>query len=489
MSSKWLEARHNLATAVQSDNVKLALPKGRLLPATALLLKETELEFEDYTQGTRSYRLKSTRLPHLSSKIFQEKDIPVQVAVGNYDLGICGLDWVEELVAKYPSSAILKIVDLGYGSGNLYLAASRYGKILRLQDLSDRLYSWRMVTEYPNLAELAALNLRLRRFKIFPVWGAAEAYPPENADLALLWAKDEPQIETQSLIPLKTLVSSSACLIANRESWQSKNVSRIISYFSRALEMKDKPWLKMKMQSAKSSNNFRPDAGEEKIWLALPDGHQQPPTAELLNKARLEVQGYSEDKLSRRPVFNLDWIKAKVIRPQDMPLQVANGNFDLAITGQDWLFDHLCRFPSSPVEELLALGFGQVRVVAVTSHDFHLADIGQLKRAQDSRATPIRVASEYINIADKYLRDNHVSRYQLIPTWGASEAFLPEDADLLIENTQTGKTLARHNLRIVDTILQSTACLIGNKESLGASLKKKKIASLVKIFSQAVDDN
>ena len=465
------------------------MPKGRLLPATARLLKETELEFEDYTQGTRSYRLKSTRLPHLSAKIFQEKDIPVQVAVGNYDLGICGLDWVDELLAKYPTSAVLKVADLGYAKGNLYLTASRYGKISGLQYLSAGQQSWRIVTEYPNLAELAALNLRLRRFRIFPVWGAAEAYPPENADLALLWAKDAPEIQAQSLIALKTLMPANACLIANKESWQIKNVSRIITYFSRALEMADKPWLKIKPQSAKSSNNFRPDAGEEKIWLALPDGHQQPPTAELLNMAGLELQGYSEDKLSRRPVFNTDWIKAKVIRPQDMPLQVANGNFDLAITGKDWLFDHLCRFPSSPVAELLDLGFGQVKVVAVVGQNFSMADIDQLKRAQDSKAAPIRVASEYVNIADKYLRDKHVSRYQLIPTWGASEAFLPEDADLLIENTQTGKTLARHNLRIMDTILESTACLIGNKNSLGSSVKKKKIASLVKIFRRAVDGN
>jgi len=478
-----------LSTAVQSDIVKLALPKGRLLPATACLLKETELEFEEYTQGTRAYRLKSTTLPHVSAKIFQEKDIPVQVAVGNYDLGICGQDWIEELLAKYPTSAVFKVADLGYGKGNLYLAASRYGKLSSLQDLSAGQQSWRIVTEYPNLAELASLNLRLRRFRIFPVWGAAEAYPPENADLALLWAKDEPEIEAQSLIILRTLMSSTACLIANKESWQTKNVSRIITYFSQALEMEDKPWLKIKPQSAKSSNNFRPDSSEEKIWLALPDGHQQPPTAELLNKAGLELQGYSEDKLNRRPGFNMDWIKAKVIRPQDMPLQVANGNFDLAITGKDWLFDHLCRFPSSPVAELLDLGFGKVKVVAVVSQDFPKADFDRLKQAQYSKAVPIRVASEYVNIADKYLRDNHVCRYQLIPTWGASEAFLPEDADLLIENTQTGKTLAKHNLIIMDTILQSTACLIGNKNSVESFLKKEKIASLVKIFSQAVESN
>jgi ATP phosphoribosyltransferase len=479
-----------LLTKCQQDNIKLALPKGRLLPATACLLKEIELEFDNYSERTRFYRLQSTRLPNLSAKIFQEKDIPIQVAIGNYDLGICGLDWIEELTAKYPTSALLKVTDLEYSKGNLYLAASRYGNISSLQELpAAGQYSWRIVTEYPNLAEASALNLRLRRFRVFPVWGAAEVYPPENADLVLLWAKDESEITAQNLVPLKTLLSTNAFLIANQESWQTKNVSQVIAYFSRGLEMKAKPWLKIKPEPSKSYNSFKPDFNEEKVWLALPDGHQQEPTAEFLNKIGLELDGYSGDMLSRRPRFNLDGVNAKVIRPQDMPLQVANGNFDLAITGKDWLLDHLYRFPSSPVTQLTELGFGQVKVVAVVSQNLPADNIDQLKQIQAGRLSPLRVASEYVNVADKYLRDNHVSRYKLIPTWGASEAFLPEDADLLIENTQTGKTLAKHNLKIMDTIFQSTACLIGNKNSLESLLKGKKMASLVQIFRQAARTN
>ncbi len=479
-----------MLTESRLDYVKIALPKGRLLPATACLLKETKLDFKDYTQGTRVYRLKSAKLPFLSAKIFQEKDIPVQVAVGNYDLGICSLDWIEELLAKYPNSTLLKVADLEYGKGNLYLAASRYGSISSLQDLLTGQYSWRIVTEYPNLAEIAALNLRLRRFRIFPVWGAAEVYPPENADLALLWAKDESEIRALSLIPLKNLLSSNVFLIANQESWQTKNVSQAIAYFSQGLEMRTKPWLQIKPELAKSSNSFRPDFKEEKVWLALPDGHQQAPTLEFLNKAGLELQGYSEDEFNRRPRFNVDGVNVKVIRPQDMPLQVANGNFDLAVTGKDWLLDHLYRFPSSPAMELVDLGFGQVRIVAVVSQDLAAANIDQLKQlTQNGKSSPLRVASEYINIADKYLRDSHISRYRLIPTWGASEAFLPEDADLLIENTQTGRTLAKHNLKIMSNIFQSTACLIGNKNSLESSSKKEKITSLVEIFRRAAKAN
>jgi ATP phosphoribosyltransferase len=79
-----------------------------------------------------------------------------------------------------------------------------------------------------------------------------------------------------------------------------------------------------------------------------------------------------------------------------------------------------------------------------------------------------------MNIADKYMRDNRIDPCKLIPTWGASEAFLPEDADMLIDNTQTGKTLEQHKLRILDVLFQSSACLIANKNSLASSSKKER---------------
>jgi ATP phosphoribosyltransferase len=183
--------------------------------------------------------------------------------------------------------------------------------------------------------------------------------------------------------------------------------------------------------------------------------------------------------MCRRPSADLDWLGIKVIRPQDMPLQVANGNFDLAITGEDWLREHLCRFPSSPVRKLFGLRFGSVKVVAAVSQEMPVADIDELRAlVQSNRFTPLKVASEYINIADKYLQDNHINPYKLIPTWGASEAFLPEDADMLIDNTQTGKTLEQHRLKILDVLFQSSACLIASKDSLASCHKKEKMRFL-----------
>ncbi len=76
----------------------------------------------------------------------------------------------------------------------------------------------------------------------------------------------------------------------------------------------------------------------------------------------------------------------------------------------------------------------------------------------------------------------------MIPTWGASEAFLPEDADVLIENTETGGTLARHNLKIIDTLFESTACLVGNADSVSSSVTGPRIESIVNTLRQAVKE-
>jgi ATP phosphoribosyltransferase len=478
-----------LLTERPAERIKLALPKGKLLPATVCLLNEVGLEFDNYIQETRNYRLQSTRFSNISGKIFQEKDIPIQVSVGNYDFGICGLDWIEELITKYPASPLVKLADLEYGKGNVYLAASRYGGPTQ-QELLGKQTCWRIVAEYPNLAETLALNLRLRRFNILPLWGAAEVYPPENAELAVLWAKDEAELKTKGLTALKSLLPANAYLIANRESWHGKNMSQVMAYFSRGLEAKNKPWQQVKMRLPKSYSSYRPEPNGGKIWLAVPDGHQREPALEFLTKAGLNLPGYSAEVLDRRPSINLDWVNVKVIRPQDMPLQVANGNFDLAITGKDWLFDHLSRFPSSPATELVKLGFGGVRIVAVVTQDLPAADINDLREmVQSKKLSPLRVATEYINIADKYLHDNHISRYKIIPTWGASEALLPEDADLLIENTQTGKTLAKHKLKIIDDLFKSTGCLIGNRDSIQSAAKSEKIAFLVDIFRRIATSN
>ena len=472
-----------------NNPIKIALPKGRFLDETASLLGSAVWGLDGYHKTARLYRLESQKFPNLSAKIFHEKDIPVQVAVGNYDLGICGLDWIEELLVRYPSSSLVKVRDLGYGDGALYIATSR-SDAATVSEAQAKLGIIRIASEYPNLAESFAVNLRLRRFSVFPLWGAAEVYPPESCDLVLIPGGAEEQLSDCGLVSVAKVLSYSAFLIANKNSWETKDLGDILASINN-----NKPVVSQKQPSSveavrvpEIAGPHFPKVAESIVRLALPDGHQQLPTLRLLNKAGIRVDDYTSPIGNRRPTTNLDGVMIKVIRPQDMPLQVANSNFDLAITGRDWLTEHLYRFPSSPVTELLDLKFGKVKIVAVVSKDLPVADVYSLRQLIAEQSVPFRVASEYLNIADKYARDNHLGMCRVIPTWGASEAFLPEDADLLIENTETGQTISRHNLKIIDTLFISTACLIGNTDSVSSSSQGERIKSIIETLQVAVED-
>ncbi len=471
----------------QNGNIRFALPKGRFLSPTASLLGEIDLVFQGYSTKAKQYRIHSTRFPGLAAGILQEKDIPIQVAVGNYDLGICGSDWIEEYLVKYPTGTLVKAACLNYGEGDIHVAASARGRLSGLNEISGKRSGCRIVSEYPNLSEAFALDLRMKRFRIFPVWGAAEVYPPENADLTVLWGRSGAHMAALGLVPLQKLLPVSAFLVANRESLENKDLSQILTCFDSRLGAEPRPSTRDELGSSRGRERDLSSWPAREINLALPDGHHQRPTAQFLQLAGLALQGYSEELVNRRPSADLDWLGIKVIRPQDMPLQVANGNFDLAITGEDWLREHLCRFPSSPVKKVFALAFGTVRIVAAVSQDMPADNIDDLRLlVQSGRLAPPKVASEYTNIADRYLCDNRINPYRLIPTWGASEAFVPEDADMLIDNTQTGKTLRQQKLKIIDVLFQSSACVIANKNSLASSRKKERMKLLTQRLQAAL---
>ena len=470
--------------------IKIALPKGRLLSKTASLLQMAGWGMDGYHEQARLYHLKSRAYPNLSAKMFHERDIPIQVAIGNYDLGICGGDWVEELLVKYPSSALVKIRDLDYGAGSLCMVAG-------LADISmDTIRrkagqgTVRIVSEYANLAESFALEERLRRFSVFPVWGGAEAYPPEDAELALISGQNGNEGSRMGMRLVTRVLDFSAYLIANRGSWGAKDLDRVVASICESCDRLPANEEIREKREIKKERTYTVRRSEDGIIrIALPDGHQQAPMLQLLEKAGIEVADYPSPTGNRRPdITNIEGVSAKVIRPQDMPLQVANGNFDLAITGRDWLMDHRYQFPSSPVKELLDLKSGKVRLVAVVSQELPVNDAADLRKFIEASTTPFRVASEYVNIADRYARDNHFGRYRVIPTWGATEAFLPDDADLLIENTETGGTIARHNLKIIDTLFESTACIIGNTRIKSGSTKGEKAGFIVETIRAAVED-
>ncbi len=460
------------------------MPKGRLLNGTAAMLERAGVCIDGYHSRSRSYHLECARFPQLHSRVFQERDIPIQVAIGNYDLGICGLDWVKELLSKYPSGDLMTVRSLGYGRCDLYAVVSGQTEVSSVNEIGEGFGRVRIVSEYPNMAESFALKQRLKRFIVLPIVGGGEVYPPESADMAIISETAAGSFADNGLIPVAKILTSRACLIANRNGLAMADLSELLACLQ-PFEPETEPDAPPLATSSVTANEIA--EGRDTIRLALPDGHLSKAAAEFFERAQIEMRRYTGRGSTRRPETSLPDVTVKVIRPQDMPLQVANGNFDLAVTGEDWLKDHLCRFPSSPAMEIAKLGFGAVRVVAVVSEDSNVSHTGDLQDMVRRGLLPrIRIASEYVNIADKYAIDNHLERCTIIPTWGASEAFVPDDADLLIENTETGETLARHSLRIIDTILESTACLVGHRDMLSHPDKKTAIERTINAIKRGI---
>lgn len=459
------------------------------METTAAVLKKAGWDLPGYYDGMRVYKIKSGRFPEIFIKVIHEEDIPVQVAIGNYDLGITSRDWTEELLVKYPQSAVIILKELGYGDGTLFAATYAHNGFKDLKELAAYPGTVRLASEYPNLAEHLAAGLRLRRFRIFPLWGGPEAYPPEHAEAVLIVRKSENELAESGLKSLGKVLDCKGCLIANKNAWETADMAEVIHSICENLAPAD-------VETAKS-NGIAPLYPPDNSWgevtpdvvrFALPDGHQQAHVKRILDAAKVPIKDYPSETNNRRPDSGLPGVITKVLRPQDMLVQVAGGYFDLAITGRDWVKDHLYQFPASPVKELLDLKFGRVRIVAIVANEVPVKDIKEFQRHAAESKWRVRVATEYTNIADMYSRTNRLGNYRVIPTWGATEAFLPEDADLLIENTETGSTIAKNNLKIIDTLFESTACLVGGAGLIENPVKRERIDNIVRLLSKGVEE-
>ncbi|HYM16900.1 MAG TPA: ATP phosphoribosyltransferase [Dehalococcoidia bacterium] len=455
--------------------IRLALPTGDLRKDTAALLDTAGIGIEEYAAGSRALRF-----PMLGgdgvARVFREKDIPVQVALGNYDAGICSISWVEELAQRFPGHRVVRVRDLGYGLHSLWLAAAG----------DETQIPVRLVSEYPNIAESVARRLRLPRYRVFPVWGAAEAYPPEDADVAIIAAPDAAAVEAHGLRPLAPLLDASAWLIVNGDSLASRNLARLLA---RLLALKPAP-PRSSALSVPASLGLRPAPPappRAHLRLALPDGHAQSHTVAALRAAGISIAGYDEGRPLRRPVLDATGVDVKVVRPQDMPQQVALGQFDLAVTGRDWLFDHLVQFPSSPVEEVADLRRSRYGLAAIVKGVRAETVAGAVAEWRARSDAPIRVASEYPNIADHFARERHLGRYSVIPIAGASEGFVPDDAEILIEGIDTGSSVRANKLTVLERFFESTNCVIANKQRPAGALRPLFDALLERLAAGAAE--
>src|SRR3989304_5527522 len=217
----------------------------------------------------------------------------------------------------------------------------------------------------------------------------------------------------------------------------------------------------------------------EKVKFAIPAGSLAEATFEILQRSGYKVSGQER---TYRPTINDPKIELKILRPQEIPVFVSEGLQDVGITGQDWI-----RETCADVEVLQNLEYGKIRLVVAMPKSFGEADsASSFMEELWSKGKNVRVSTEYLNIAAEYVKNNpsyqklfgnaepllvtpwwrkgENARAKIFLSFGATEAKPPENADLIIDVTDTGSTMEQNNLKITKTIMESSAVLIAIKK-------------------------
>lgn len=206
------------------------------------------------------------------------------------------------------------------------------------------------------------------------------------------------------------------------------------------------------------------------VKIGVPKGHLEELTVKLLKDAGIGVIGRNERQLFART--NDPDVELVFVRAEDIPDFVARGATDLGVTG----YDLVCE-SGGDVEELLDLRYGSTQMV-VAAHEK-----SSIQSTRDLRAG-VKVATEFPAIARRYFAELGV-KVELIDVTGAAEIVpLIGVADLIVDVTSTGTTLRAHGLKIIDTILESSARLVANRRSLAE--KQAKIDEITAALSSVV---
>ncbi len=207
----------------------------------------------------------------------------------------------------------------------------------------------------------------------------------------------------------------------------------------------------------------------KKFKLVVPKGRIYKKVVELLEDIGIRVEA---DERTYRPFVNDPEIYVKIMKPQNIPKLVEIGAHDAGFTGYDWILE-----TGADVVELLDTGFDPVKIVAA---------IPVNSSWEKLRSRKVIAASEYENITRRFLEEEGLD-YIFIRTFGATEVFPPEDADLIVDNSATGRTLEMNRLKVVKELFSSSTRFIVNKDSLKDEWKREKIDEMIMLFKAVLN--
>jgi len=192
------------------------------------------------------------------------------------------------------------------------------------------------------------------------------------------------------------------------------------------------------------------------LRVVLPKGSLEKATFELFEAADLQIVRSSSVDY-RATIDDPRVAEVRILRPQEIPVYVAEGLFDIGITGRDWVEE-----TSSTVESLGELKYSKatsnpVRVVVAVAGDSPYQSVADLPDG-------VRVTSEYPEMTKRFFAGRGVNADVRL-SYGASEAKVPDIADCVVDITETGRALRAAGLRVIDTMLTSYTEVIAHPAS------------------------
>jgi ATP phosphoribosyltransferase len=212
-----------------------------------------------------------------------------------------------------------------------------------------------------------------------------------------------------------------------------------------------------------------------RLRLGVPKGSLQESTILLFAKA-----GYNIAVASRSYMPRIDdpEIECLMFRAQEMARYVARGLLDVGLTGEDWIQEN-----EADVVRVESLVYSK-RTTQAYRWVVAVPEDSPIQTVQDLEGK--RIATELVQATRRYL-ERHGVRAEVEYSWGATEIKAPLLVDAIVEGTETGSSLRANNLRIVDTVVESTTQLIANHEAWADPWKRAKIEILALLLKGALE--
>ncbi|WP_433325425.1 ATP phosphoribosyltransferase [Spirillospora sp. CA-294931] len=213
------------------------------------------------------------------------------------------------------------------------------------------------------------------------------------------------------------------------------------------------------------------------LSLVLPKGSLEKATVQLFDAADLTVRRTS-DRDYRASIDDPRIDRVRVLRPQEIPTYLEQGLFDLGITGRDWITE-----TDSDVVSLGELQYSKatanpVRVIMAVPNDAPWQKVSELPKG-------VRISTEFPAMTKRFL-DKHGVEAKVVPSYGATEAKVPDIVDVIVDLTETGSSLRKNGLRILDTLLTSYTELVANRESYQDAEKRAAMEDIALLLQGAI---